>query len=144
MKTSKQLVKEAGLHPKLRLMRKETNERGYEVATSTGEHRVRLIADKLLAPKKDPNTGKMIEYVRYLVEKDGQTYTYDTKRFNKDTGELSYLVQRFAEIEEGTYVILEAKKIGTQNYIAVKPVDKISDEKDIMVDDEEEEHEEVE
>jgi len=125
MQVSKQLLKEAGLHPKLRLMRKETNANGFEVATSTGSHTVRLIKDKLLPPKKDPNTNKMVEYVRYLVEKDGQTYTYDTRKYHKDTGELSYLVQRMAEIPENTYVILEAKKIGTQNYISVKPVDRV-------------------
>lgn len=121
MKTSRKLVKEAGLHPKLKLMVKDTNEKGNEITVSTGKHVVELIADKEIMGK-DPNTGKPTPYVRYLVKnvKNGQTYTYDTRKFNKETGELSYLVQNLSDYDEGTIVVMQAKKIGAKNYISVK------------------------
>ncbi len=117
MKASKALLKEAGIQPKLRLGNKK--EGGGVV--STGPHRVKMMADKIV-PGKDPKTGKDIEYVRYLVEENGETKTYQTKKFNEKTGELSYLVQRLAEVEEGEEVILEMKKQGIKNYVEVSPI----------------------
>ncbi len=116
MKTSLSLLKEAGIQPKLRLGNKKTKG-GTE---STGPHRVKMIADKIV-PGKDPKTGKEIDYVRYLVEEKGEVKTYQTKKLN-DKGELSYLVQRLAEIKEGEEVILEMKKQGVKNYIDVTPL----------------------
>lgn len=116
MKLSKQLLKEAGIQPKLRLGTKKAGG-GNE---STGSHRVKLVADKLVKGN-DPKTGKEIEYVRYLLEENGETKTYQTKKLN-EKGELSYLVQRLAEVAEGQEVILEMKKQGIKNYIDVLPV----------------------
>jgi hypothetical protein len=143
MKISRKLVKEAGLHPKLKLMVKDTNEKGNEITVSTGKHTVELIADKEVMGK-DPNTGKPTPYVRYLVKnvKNGQTYTYDTRKFNKDTGELSYLVQNLSDYDEGTIVVMQAKKIGAKNYISVKqatgmvaPEKELHDEEDEELED---------
>ena len=115
MKNSLQIIKEAGIQPKLRLGRKTP-----KGTVSTGAHRVKMVADKIIqAPH--PKTGKMIDYVRYLVEENGESKTYQTKKLN-DNGDVSYLVQRLAEIKENEEVILEMKKQGIKNYIEVSPV----------------------
>jgi len=131
MKTSKALMKEANIQPKLRLGTKKT---GGGVVPN-GSHRVKMIADKVINGT-DPKTGKPIEYVRYLVEENGETKTYQTKKLN-DKGELSYLVQRLSEINEGQEVILEMKKQGIKNYIEVSPV--VGGES-VEVDEDDEEH----
>ncbi len=106
----------AGILPKLKLGRKLS-----KVGTkSTGAHRVKLLSDKVVNGT-DPKTGKIIEYVRYLLEEKGEKKIYQTKKLN-DKGELSYLVQNLAEINEGEEVILEMKKQGIKNYIEVMPV----------------------
>jgi hypothetical protein len=116
MKNSKALLKKAGILPKLRL--------GYKLSGGgvkpTGAHRVKIIEDKIIR-KAEPSSGKEIEWVRYTLEEGGERKIYDTKLKDK-SGELSYLVQRFAEIEEGDEVILEMKKQGVKNYIEVIPV----------------------
>ena len=116
MKQSKILMKEAKLQPKLRLSKK--TEKGGRIPN--GPHRVRMVADKILQDT-DPKTGKVIDYVRYLVEENGETKTYQTKKLN-EKGELSYLVRNLSEIDEGQEVILEMKKQGIKNYIDVSPV----------------------
>lgn len=116
MKTSKALMKEANIQPKLKLGKKKA---GGGVIPN-GAHRVKMIADKVV-PGTDPKTGKEIEYVRYLVEENGETKTYQTKKLN-EKGELSYLVQELSSINEGQEVILEMKKQGIKNYIDVSPV----------------------
>ena len=115
MKVSKELLNAAGIIPKLRLGTK--TDRGVQ---GNGPHRVKILADKLVQGK-DPKTGKDLEYVRYLVEENGEKKSYQTKKLNQN-GELSYLVQRLAEIEEGQEVILEMKKAGVKNYVDVVPV----------------------
>lgn len=116
MKLSLQLLKEAGIQPKLRL----GNKKAKGGTESTGPHRVKMIADKMVKGI-DPKTNKEVDYVRYLLEENGETKTYQTKKLN-DKGELSYLVQRLAEIKEGEEVILEMKKQGIKNYIDVSPL----------------------
>lgn len=117
MQVSKQIVKEAGLHPKLKLLVKEDG----KAPVPTGEHKIRLLKDKEVT-KKDVTTGKDTQYIRYLIEEHGEVKVYDTRKFSKETGEISYLVQKLAEYPENSYVILEAKKQGAKNYISVKPV----------------------
>lgn len=129
MQVSKQLVKEAGLHPKLKLLTKEDG----KAPVPTGEHKIRLLKDKEVV-KKDID-GKDTAYIRYLVEEHGEIKVYDTRKFSKDTGEISYLVQKLAEYPENSYVILEAKKQGAKNYISVKPV---NTSEEVEVDDEDE------
>lgn len=133
MKISKQLLKEAGIQPKLRL---GTKKAGGGVVPN-GQHRVKMVADKIVKGN-DPKTGKEIDYVRFLVEENGETKTYQTKKLN-DKGELSYLVQRLAEINEGQEVILEMKKQGIKNYIEVTP---INGTEQVEIEDDEE-HEEI-
>lgn len=116
MKISKGLMNKAGVMPKLRL----ANRQGKSVV-STGPQRVKLLEDKIIQGM-DRETGKKVEYVVYTVEHDGEKKQYRTRLKNKDTGELSYLVQRMGEIPEGTDVILECKRSGIQNYIEVTPV----------------------
>lgn len=133
MKTSQELLKQAGIQPKLRLGNKTPHG-----VVSNGPHRVKMLADKVVKGTH-PKTGKEIDYVRYLVEENGETKTYQTKQLN-DKGELSYLVQRLAEIKEGAEVILEMKKQGVKNYIEVTPVGGVEQ---VEVEDDEHEEEEV-
>lgn len=131
MINSKEVVKVAGLHPKLKLLRK--NDAG--VPTPTGPHIVKLLLDKEIT-KKDPQTGQDTQYIRYLVEENGERKTYDTRKFNKDTNEVSYLVLELSEYVEGSIVKLEGKKIGTKNYIKVTPVN-VAKEVEVDEDDDE-------
>src|SRR3990167_8922751 len=128
-KFSKELLAKAGILPKLRLGLKLPK----GGVKPTGPHKVKLLEDKIL--KKPDQTGKEIEYVRYVVEEDGEKKIYDTKLRDKNNG-LSYLVQRFAEINEGEEIILEMKKQGAKNYIEVTPAGHSSS---VEVEDEEEE-----
>jgi hypothetical protein len=134
MKTSKELMKQANIQPKLRLGTKK--EKGGVLPN--GSHRVKMIADKVITGT-DPKTGKPVEYVRYLLEEGGETKTYQTKKLN-EKGELSYLVQRLSEINEGQEVILEMKKQGVKNYIEVTP---ITGGESVEVEDDEEHDEEI-
>ncbi len=120
MKISKKLLQNAGIFPKLRLGIKQSG----GGVKSSGSHKVKIIADKIIK-KLDQSSGKEIEYVRYLIEENGEQKIYDTKKLDK-TGQLSYLVQRFAEVNEGDEVILEMKKQGIKNYIQVIPINNSS------------------
>lgn len=137
MKLSLQLLKEAGIQPKLRL----GNKKAKGGTESTGPHRVKMVADKMVKGI-DPKTNKEVDYVRYLLEEKGEIKTYQTKKLN-DKGELSYLVQRLAEVKEGEEVILEMKKQGIKNYIDVLPLVGGSTAVE-MEDDEEEVFEDIE
>lgn len=117
MRTSKALLAKAGILPQLKLGIK-LDKGGVK---PTGPHRVKVLADKVIR-KADINSGQQIEWVRYLLEENGEKKTYDTKQNDKD-GNLSYLVQRFAEVKEGDEVILEMKKRGVKNYIQIIPVE---------------------
>jgi hypothetical protein len=111
----RELIKEKGIIPKLRLGTKTA-----KGVVGAGPKRVRFIAVKFLNDI-DPTTGKETEYVRYLFEENGEKKKYQTRKLNKD-GEISYLVQRLAEVNEGDEIILEMKKRGVKNYIDVMPV----------------------
>ena len=116
MKTSRELLKVAGITPKLRLGTKKTG----GGVQPTGAHRVKILEDKIIKGM-DATTGKELEYVEYIVEENGEKKNYRTKLKDKN-GKLSYLVQRLAEVNEGDEVILEMKKQGIKNYIEVTPV----------------------
>ena len=117
MEISKQLLKEANITPRLRLGQKTG-----KVVISTGEHRVKIIKDKL--DKGTDYSGKEIEVVKYLVEEDGQYKSYSVPRIGKN-GELHYLVQRLAEIKEGAEIILKMEKRGIKNVITVSEIGRI-------------------
>ena len=117
MKISKQLMNAAGIKPKLKLGVK--TDRGVQ---STGPHRVKMVSDKIVNGL-DRESGKLIEYVKYIVEEDGVEKEYRTRLKHKETGELQYLVQNLSQIEEGQEVIMEMKKAGLKNYVEVRHVD---------------------
>jgi hypothetical protein len=125
MKVSKQLMDKAGIFPKLRL---GTKKDGGGVV-STGPHTVTMVSDKIVNGL-DRETGKMIEYVKYIVEEDGVQKEYRTRLKHKETGELQYLVQNLSQVEEGETVVLEMKKMGVKNYVEVRHPDgsKVTDE----------------
>ena len=122
MKTSQEILKAAGIVPKLRLGSKSG-----KGVKPTGAWRVKMIKDKEVVGR-DSQTGKEVPMVRYLMDvlmKDGKTWEkriYETKKFNKDTGDVSYLVIRLAEVPEGGEVILEMNKMGIKNFIDVKDI----------------------
>lgn len=135
MKTSQEILKASGIVPKLRLGAKTG-----KGVKSTGKYHVRLVSDKEVVGR-DTQTGKEVPMVRYLLDllmSDGKTWEkriYQTRKFNKDTNEVSYLVQRFAELAENSHVILEMKKQGIKNYIEVTEVG--ADGKEIVHEEEE-------
>lgn len=124
MKTSQEILRTAGIVPKLRLGAPVTKNGKRAGIKPTGKYHVRLVSDKEVTGR-DTETGKEVPMVRYLLDllmPDGKTWEkriYQTRKFNKDTGEVSYLVQRFAELAENSHVILEMKKLGVKNYIEV-------------------------
>jgi hypothetical protein len=125
MKVSKQLMDKAGIFPKLRLGVKKDG----GGVVSTGPHTVTMVSDKIVNGL-DRETGKMIEYVKYIVEEDGVQKEYRTRLKHKETGELQYLVQNLSQVEEGETVVLEMKKMGVKNYVEVRHPDgsKLTDE----------------
>ena len=126
MLNSKKLVALAGLIPKLRLGTK--TDKGVK---SNGSHIVKILEDKIV--KGLDIKGKEIEFVEYVVEENGEKKMYKTKLRGSD-GKPSYLVQRLAEIEEGTEVRMEMKKKGIKNYISV---DSIHNGHDVEVEEDE-------
>jgi len=118
MQNSKELLRVAGILPKLRL--------GTKLAKggvqATGPHKVTLISDKI-QKGKDKETGKVINVVKYIVEENGEQKQYIVPVKDRDSGELHYLVQRLAEVSEGQEIILEMKKQGIKNYIEITSAD---------------------
>lgn len=116
MKNSRALLIQAGITPKLRLAVKKTG----GGVVPTGPHRVKLLEDKIVKGM-DRETGHEIDYVRYFLEENGEKKFYETKLKDKK-GDLSYFVQRMADVNEGDEVILECKRAGIKNFIEVLPV----------------------
>lgn len=135
MKTSQEILKASGIVPKLRLGSKLPK----GGVKPLGKFHVRLISDKEVVGR-DTQTGKEVPMVRYLLDllmPDGKTWEkriYQTRKINKETGEVSYLVQRFAELPENSHVVLEMRKIGIKNYVEVTEVG--ADGKEIVHDEE--------
>lgn len=118
MKNSKELLKVAGILPKLRLGKKL--EKGG--VQSTGPHLVKFISDRI-QKGKDRETGEVIDVVRYVVDEEGEEKQYIVPVKDRETGNLHYLVQRLAEVNEGDIITLEMKKRGMKNYIEVLSAD---------------------
>lgn len=138
MQISKELMTQAKIIPKLRLATKEDG----KAPVPTGPHRVKIISDKLQSGKD--SEGKVIPIVRYIFEENGEQKRYDVPVKNKE-GDLHYLVQRLAEMDEGQEMILEMKKRGMRNYVSVSMVQHSSDidmsddgEEEIKVDEDDE------
>jgi hypothetical protein len=133
MKTSKDILKQAHIVPKLKLAIRKTNDAGKEVVVGTGPHRVKILSDKV-GMDKDRNTGKPRHVVIYYFKWNGEDRMYKVPVKNEE-GDIHYLVQRFAECNEGDELILEYKRKGVKGYIEVLPVNGVSS---IEVGDEEE------
>lgn len=118
MKLSKQIIKDAGIFPKLKIFEKLPG----GGTKPTGPHRVKMISDKAVKVK-DQKTGEIVQGIRYTVEENGEMKNYTTKLLS-EVGGVSYLVEKLAYIEEGEYVILEGTKgYNKNNYIEVKKDD---------------------
>lgn len=133
-KISKELLSKAGLLPKLKLGIKLTG----GGVKPTGPHRVKFLEEQI--KKKPDTTGKEVEYVRIIVEENGEKKYYDTKLRGKD-GLPSYMVQNLAEVQEGDEIVLEMKKSGPKNYIEITRVGQSSSIEMDDDDDGDEQHE---
>lgn len=120
MEYSKKLLVAANIIPKLRLAIKEEG----KPPVPTGPHKVKIISDKTQNGKD--HEGKVVPIVRYIFEENGEQKRYDVPVKNKE-GELHYLIQKLAEVEEGQEIILEMKKKGIKNYVSVSVVGHSSD-----------------
>jgi len=127
-------MEEFNIIPKLRLFQKVKNDKGKMEMRSTGEHKVKLIADKE-TDGTDYNTGQPKKLIRYLVEENGEKRIYETNKLNK-SGELAYLVRRLGEINENTEVILCGQRRGMKNFVDVRV---IGEAQSVELEDEEEE-----
>lgn len=116
MKTSKELLVQAKIIPRLRLG--EKTDHGVK---GTGPHTVKIVEDKL-QQGKDPQTGEIRPIVRYTFEENGELKRYDVPVKDK-AGELHYLIQRLSDVEEGQEIVLEMKKRGVKNYVDVTTTD---------------------
>ena len=111
MKNSQDILKKANITPKLKLAVK--TDKGVQ---GTGPHKVKFLKDK--EAKGTDINGKERDEVAYLVEENGIPKSYRVPKFGKD-GEIHYLVQRLADVEEGEEVMLEYKRKGIKGYIEV-------------------------
>lgn len=76
--------------------------------SGTGPHNVKLIGCEN-ATNKDYKTQKEIKGVNLLFEEKGQSKKYFVPTLGDD-GKFHYLIERFADIEEGTELILEYQR----------------------------------
>ena len=90
---------------------------------STGKHNVKILGDKVVKAR-DFITKQEIYKIELLLEEDGIKKTYSFRMKDKDNpNKPHYLVERFANIEAGTEVVLEGKKSATGGkYVDVQVV----------------------
>lgn len=108
-------MEKADIKPKLRLAIKDAK----GVPQSTGPHTLIFVKDKL---KKgiDPDTQEPVYKMKYYFkDTDGLDFEYSCPMYGRD-GDLHYLVQKMAPIEENTEITLEMKRGKGGNYIEVK------------------------
>lgn len=74
----------------------------------TGPHKVKLVGCEN-AVNKDYQTQKEVKGVNLLFEEEGKPKKYFVPTLGDD-GKFHYLIERFAEIEEGTELILEYQR----------------------------------
>ena len=74
----------------------------------TGPHKVKLIGCEN-ATNKDYQTQKEVKGVNLLFEDNGEPKKYFVPTLGDD-GKFHYLIERFADIEEGTELILEYQR----------------------------------
>ena len=113
MKTSREILTQAGLLPRLQLGIKTG-----KGVKSTGKHTVKVISDKIIK-KPIREEGDDVHWVRYIVEEDGVEKQYDTRMKQKGGNDPSYFVQAMANVEIGEVITLEMKKAGLKNYVEI-------------------------
>ena len=74
----------------------------------TGPHKVKLVGCEN-ATNKDYQTQKQVRGVNLLFEENGQPKKYFVPTIGDD-GKFHYLIERFADIEEGTELVLEYQR----------------------------------
>ena len=91
-----------------------------KIKDAGGPIKVKLIGCEN-AKNRDYETQKEVQGVNLLFEQDGIQKKYFVPTIGKD-GKFHYLIERFADIEEGTELILEfqRKKGSVQGFIDVK------------------------
>ena len=89
---------------------------------STGPHKLRLIGCEN-AINKDYKTQEQVKGVNLLFEENGEPKKYFVPTLGED-GKFHYLIERFAEIDEGEELILEFKRRegGVKGFINVEVV----------------------
>jgi len=131
MKNSLEAVKKAGIIPRLSLAEQIIDEEGNKKGVrGTGFHKVKLIEDKIIMGR-DYHSGEERYEMHYIVEEDGIRKYYPTALKGED-GQLSYLVKKMSEYQEGDEVMMEYKKRGAAGYIDVwkpKDMEKIEERK---------------
>jgi hypothetical protein len=95
----------------------------------TGPHSVKLLGCERTT-NRDYQTQKEVKGVNLLFEEAGESKKYFVPILSDD-GKFHYLIERFAEIEEGTELVLEYKrKEGSfRGYIDVQLADEDQEEK---------------
>lgn len=124
MSISREIVRKAGILPKLQLgIRRGTGrigKDGKEIVNvvSTGKHTVKFVSDKIIVkpPREEGDDGHCM---RYVFEENGEKKQYDTRLKQKGGSDPSYFVQAMAEVEEGEELVLEMKKAGIKNYVEI-------------------------
>lgn len=114
-----------------------------KIKEAGGPVRVVLVGCKN-ATNKEYETGKEVQGAELLFEQNGVPKKYFVPTLGKD-GKFHYLIERFAEIEEGTELDLEfkRKKGSVQGYIEVREAQevvkgqKVEEEEIPMVEDDE-------
>ena len=79
-----------------------------KVVRGTGPHKVKLVGCEN-ATNKDYKTQKDVKGVNLLFEEKGVSKKYFVPTLGDD-GKFHYLIERFADLEEGTELILEYKR----------------------------------
>lgn len=79
-----------------------------DAVRGTGPHKVKLVGCEN-AMNKDYRTQKQVKGINLLFEDTGETKKYFIPTLGDD-GKFHYLIERFAEINEGTELILEYKR----------------------------------
>ena len=74
----------------------------------TGPHKVKLVGCEN-ATNKDYQTQKQVKGVNLLFEENGEPKKYFVPTLGED-GRFHYLIERFADIEEGTELVLEYQR----------------------------------
>jgi len=120
MKTCKEIIKKATetgeYKPQLQLFTKAEG----GGTQPTGAHKVKLISSKIVKGTDFKTKAERFE-VELTLEEEGANKTYNFPVKNKQGG-VHYLVERFAELKEGTEVVLTGKKAGKTSYIDVSVV----------------------